>query len=503
MMKFLEQIDINRYLRPIILTLIIGLPIATWFDSEELSSRILIDQAIGTGKIIDVMRGFYATEVVGKVSKATEKITTSHVYHDIPNTIPIPAAFSLALGEKISIKDSLVQYKFISDYPFTNRASHNLDAFETSALKTFRTSNSKSLTDVSGVFTKEVRIATPVLMSQEGCVACHNSHPESTKKDWKLGDVRGIQEVIMRQPLAVNIFSFKYMLIYFIFALLVGIEILLWQRKQVQLVANMNLELDEANRMTADSIQYASRIQKGLLPIDALLRKDLNSVEVLWRPRDVVGGDVYWRSESIGENKSFTLGLIDCTGHGVPGALMSSVVLSSLKQIYSEEPAINPGSALAKLGNLVRQALNQDTADSKSNDGFDAGFCKVDPVNKLITFSSARFNLFMIPKSGEVKRILGNSEALGYRGVEAYSPLNEQVISADSNCLFCMVSDGLIDQPGGPAGIAFGPKRLMSLFDQHRNSSASELISAIEQGVEQWRGEQLQRDDYSAIVFSI
>jgi serine phosphatase RsbU (regulator of sigma subunit) len=482
----------------------IGLPIAVWLDSEELSSRILIDQAKETGMIIDVMRSLYAKEVVGKVLNATDKITTSHIYHDVPNTIPIPAALSLALGEKISVPDSSVEYRFISDFPFTSRPPRTLDTFETAALENFRTSSKKSIIDVSGVLNKKVRIATPVLMSQENCVTCHNSHPESTKKDWKLGEVRGIQEVIIRQPIATNIFSFKYMLIYFAIALVIGSEIIIWQRKQVKLFEDMNLKLQEASRVTADSIEYASRIQTGLLPNDSHLSKDLQAVEVLWKPRDVVGGDVYWRSDATGESEPFTLGLIDCTGHGVPGALMSSVVLSSLKRIYSESPAINPGSALAKLGNLVRQTLNQDDQNSSSNDGFDAGFCKIDPLNKSITFSSARFNLFMIPRSGQdIMRILGNNEALGYRGDKAYTDLKEQVISAEGDSLFCMVSDGLIDQPGGPNGIAFGPKRLMNLLAQHRHSSASELIKAIESTVEQWRGDQLQRDDYSAIIFSV
>ncbi len=502
-MKLMQKLNLNKHLRAIVIISLIGLPIAAWLDLEELSARILGDQAKETGQIIDVMRSLYATEVVGKVLHATEKITASHIYKDVPNTIPIPAAFSLALGEKISIKDGLVGYRFISDFPFKDRPSWNLDSFESSALKDFRAGSAKSAANVSGIFVREVRIATPITMT-ESCVTCHNSHPESMKKDWKVGDVRGIQEVIVRQPLVVNILSFKFMLLYFVFASFMGIVIVMWQRRQTNLMEDINLKLVEAGQVTADSIVYASRIQTGLLPSRMNLNKDLVSVDVLWKPRDVIGGDVYWRSEFTGENQPFTLGLIDCTGHGVPGALVSSVVLSSLKRIYSEEPALNPGLALAKLGNLVRQALKQDTEESRSNDGFDAGFCKVDPVSKTLIFSSARINLFVIPRSEQaIQRIFGNQEALGYKGTEPYKMLKEEAIVALGQHLFCMVSDGLIDQPGGPEGIAFGPKRMMALFERHRQSSAPELIKAIEIAVEEWRGNQLQRDDYSAMAFSI
>lgn len=392
----------------------------------------------------------------------------------------------------------------MSDFPFKNRPSWNLDSFETNALKEFRAGNLQPVVSVTGIFTREVRFVTPIKMSQLGCVNCHNSHSESMKRDWKIGDIRGFQEVTIRQPLAVNILSFKYMSLYFIFTILTGIIVISWQRRQARLVAHINLQLLEASQLTSESINYASRIQVGLLPNAVQLNSELKSIDVLWRPRDIIGGDVYWRSDLAGPQQPFTLGLIDCTGHGVPGALMSSLVLTSLKRIYSKESSISPGAALAQLGNLVRQALNQDVETSTSNDGFDAGFCEVNPQTGVITFSGARTNLFIIPGSDqEVRRIKGSNEALGYKGNQPYEPLNEQVFSADGQNLFCMVSDGLIDQPGGPDNIAFGPKRMMAVMAQQRGTDASTLIKAIETAVELWRGVQLQRDDYSAIAFEV
>ena len=157
-------------------------------------------------------------------------------------------------------------------------------------------------------------------------------------------------------------------------------------------------ELAKLNEEMTDSVRYASRIQGGLLPHKKLLHNKLSTIDVIWEPRDIVGGDIYWRSEE--NNKDFfTLGLIDCTGHGVPGALMSMLVVSNLNRIYSENENINPGAALAKLGNIIRAALNQDKENSESNDGFDAGLCKVDLINNKVIFSGARTNCFVTPKS--------------------------------------------------------------------------------------------------------
>jgi len=174
--------------------------------------------------------------------------------------------------------------------------------------------------------------------------------------------------------------------------------------------------LAELHTEMMDSVNYAGRIQSSLLPTRVALQAGLRSVGVLWEPRDVVGGDVYWRTEEDHDG-SFTLALIDCTGHGVPGSLMSMLVVSALNRIYSEKPEIGPGEALSKLGNLVRSALNQDREDCQSNDGFDAGLCKINTKTQTVAFAGARTNCFIVPKENvPVIRLLGEKQALVYPG---------------------------------------------------------------------------------------
>lgn len=262
-------------------------------------------------------------------------------------------------------------------------------------------------------------------------------------------------------------------------------------------------EMTELHEEVMDSVRYASRIQRGLLPTKNKLQASLKDIDVIWEPRDVVGGDVYWRSEDVGKNH-FTIGLIDCTGHGVPGALMSMVVLSILNRIYAEDPEVQPGVSLARLGNLVRTALNQDTTDCNSNDGFDAGFCKVDLVSNKVIFAGARNNCFVVPRDdGPILRVAGEKSALGYPGSTPYEPLEEYEIPLEGYSTFCMASDGIFDQPGGPKNIAFGPKRFMEMVDRNRTAAPSSLMQILYKTAESWRGAELRRDDLSALSFCL
>lgn len=223
------------------------LPVAVWLDLRGLSERMLMLQARDTGRIIDDMRAFYASDVVGRVIEAGTGVTVTHVYRTTPGAIPIPATLSLELGRRISAQDGATKYRFASDLPFRGRAPHDLDPFERGALLAMRRHTVDSAIEISGsLFDRQVRIATAVVMGPV-CVACHNTHPDSPKTDWKVGDVRGIQEVIVRQKLGGNIFAFKYLLAYFVLAAMTGGTVVALQRRQAGLMRAMNRDLASAN----------------------------------------------------------------------------------------------------------------------------------------------------------------------------------------------------------------------------------------------------------------
>ncbi|MER8766158.1 MULTISPECIES: adenylate/guanylate cyclase domain-containing protein [unclassified Mesorhizobium] len=242
---------------------LVGLPVAAWLDLRDLSERMLRRQASEISRIIDEMRGFYGSDVVGRVLQANGAVTATHNYRDVPGAIPIPATLSIELGNRISAHDGSVKYRFVSDLPFKGRAPHQLDAFERNAILALRANPKEPIIEVSGsLFDRQVRAAAPVIMGQV-CVTCHNSHPDSPKTDWKVGDVRGIQEISVNQPIAANVLTFKYLLLYFGFAAAAGLTFILLQRRQSALIQGINKELSEANDFLA---AISLKIAKYLSP---------------------------------------------------------------------------------------------------------------------------------------------------------------------------------------------------------------------------------------------
>jgi adenylate cyclase len=257
----------QRIMGPLLVTAValglLGLPVAAWLDLRDLSERMLRLQAGETSRIIDDMRGFYGSDVVGRVLKADRPVTASHNYRNVPGAIPIPATLSIELGKLISAHDGTVRYRFISDLPFKGREPHPLDAFERGAMASLRQRPGEPVVEVAGsVLDRSVRVATPVLMG-ETCVGCHNVHPDSPRRDWKVGDVRGIQEISVFQPLEANIFAFKHLLVYFVLAAAAGVSFILMQRRQAALIRGMNRELVQTNDFLA---AISLKIAKYLSP---------------------------------------------------------------------------------------------------------------------------------------------------------------------------------------------------------------------------------------------
>lgn len=236
----------------LVIVMLVGLPLAVWLDISSLSRSILGRQAHDLSSVITSIRGYYASNVVGRVlanhGAGTQVV---HNYESIPGAIPIPATLSLELGRVINEKQANITYRFVSDKPFRGRAPHPMDAFETSALASLRADPNQTITNVSwSGFNNTFRLITPIIMGQT-CVSCHDTHPDSPKTDWKVGDVRGIQEIAISQPLAGNILSFKYLLIYFIFVSCLGIGFILLQRRQASVIRGINHDLETTNEFLA------------------------------------------------------------------------------------------------------------------------------------------------------------------------------------------------------------------------------------------------------------
>ncbi len=265
-MKKIPNGKMDYVLAPLVVLLLLGLPLAVWLDLSKLVQTNLLRQADNVNSIISSFRNYYANNVVGRVLASPGKTRVVPNYKDFTGAIPIPATLSLELGRVISEQQGNINYRFVSDYPFKNRAPHALDAFETAALARLRQISDQQLTQVSNsTFADKVRLIAPITMEQ-ACVNCHNSHPESPKTDWKVGDVRGIQEVSISQPISGNIFAFKYLLGYFALTAAIGALFIALQRRQAAMISSMNAELETRVGEQVREIERMSRLRRFLPP---------------------------------------------------------------------------------------------------------------------------------------------------------------------------------------------------------------------------------------------
>lgn len=226
------------------------LPVALWLDLRNISDKALQAQASDLNAMMTTVRSYYAKNVVGRILSTDAKVQPTHKYADLSGAIPIPATLSLELSELIGDQRTTIGYRFISDMPFAHRPQHQMDAFEARAMADFRAQPHPASTpviDTDGtIFNRRIRYAAPVVMGG-ACVSCHNSHPESPKHDWKVGDVRGLQELTIHQPIAANIFSFKYLLAYFVASGIFAATFAALQWRQTKMIGRMNQDLEAAN----------------------------------------------------------------------------------------------------------------------------------------------------------------------------------------------------------------------------------------------------------------
>ena len=264
-------------------------------------------------------------------------------------------------------------------------------------------------------------------------------------------------------------------------------------------------ELEETHQIVVGSVNYASRLQRSQLPRKHRIDGRFHSIGVVWEPRDTIGGDLWWISSSQVDGP-FTIAVADCTGHGVPGAMLSLLVSNSLERIYSGNPHEDPARALASLDYLVRSGLNQDAVDSESDDGCDAALLCVDRAQNEIRFAGAKIGVFQLKASGEVVRHHASRASLGYRDPidEEDEPVTRRIACSDGDA-FVIVTDGFTDQLGGPSAtpVSFGYRRLEALLAAMPAASASEIAAAMREALLQWQGSRKRRDDVTAVVFRL
>jgi hypothetical protein len=278
----------------------------------------------------------------------------------------------------------------------------------------------------------------------------------------------------------------------------------------------------QRNEIT-DSIKYSKRIQTAVLPPDSLIKSFLPESFVFFRPKDIISGDFYWVEKT---GNKILWASVDCTGHGVPGAIMSIIGFNGLNRSVREYHHIQPGKILDRLNHIVAETFRQDSASDEEvtggevriRDGMDISLCSVDYSEMSVEFAAANNNLYLVRSvnlplevNGEILEpdIFNESFALfeidadkqpigSYSGT---SDFNNRIISIAPGDSLYTTSDGFADQFGGPKGKKFMKKQLKAMFLELQVLPVRERYSRIEEVFNSWKASHEQVDD--VLIFAV
>jgi serine phosphatase RsbU (regulator of sigma subunit) len=248
-------------------------------------------------------------------------------------------------------------------------------------------------------------------------------------------------------------------------------------------------ELSEKNNEILDSISYAKRIQHAILPPNSLVKECLKDSFVLYKPKDVVAGDFYWL-EKVDNKVIFAAA--DCTGHGVPGAMVSVVCNNALNRSVREYGLKSPGKILDKARDIVIQEFERSEEEVK--DGMDIALCSIE--GKHLEFAGAHNPLWIV-RDNEIIEVKADKQPIGK--FDNQKPFTNHELELKAEDLIYIFSDGYVDQFGGPKGKKFKPKALRELLLRIHKEPMDKQKSKIDETIEKWRGSLEQVDDICVI----
>jgi len=244
-----------------------------------------------------------------------------------------------------------------------------------------------------------------------------------------------------------------------------------------------------------DSITYASRIQKAMLPMNEHFDKSFNDYFILYKPRDIVSGDFYWIAE---DPEKIYFAAADCTGHGVPGAFMSMLGISSLNEIVSgDKQKLNAAKILNLLREKVKFSLHQTGKTGETKDGMDIALCILDKKTMTLEYAGAYNPLYHF-RNGKLNEYKADRMPIGIYHVEKETFTNHEITIMPGDTIY-LFSDGYADQFGGPAQTKFKSTNLKNLLSEIVDQPMDKQKEMLEDKFNQWKGDLDQVDDIIVI----
>jgi serine phosphatase RsbU (regulator of sigma subunit) len=258
--------------------------------------------------------------------------------------------------------------------------------------------------------------------------------------------------------------------------------------------------IEEKNKDITDSINYARHIQQAIIPAIAKMKETLPQLFVVFKPKDIVSGDFYAIEKT---EDCIYLAVVDCTGHGVPGAMLSVFAHSSLKHIISTGKfKTDPAGILTGLCAHFKNNLQHGRQAGSINDGADIGICILHREKKQLYFAGAKIDLYRV-RQGAMEEFFADRYGISGTNTDKQIHFSNHNIELQEQDKFYLFTDGFADQFGGPEGKKFKQKKLENLLlsVSHQPFEAQGL--ALEQAFESWKGRLEQLDDVTIAGFEI
>ena len=293
---------------------------------------------------------------------------------------------------------------------------------------------------------------------------------------------------------------------YVLLSILLIIGIIYWrtrqlidQKKRLEAVVNVRtLEVvqqkeivERKNKEITDSITYAKRIQEAILPSKSALKDNLKDAFFLYKPKDIVAGDFYWMEK---KNNRLLLAAADCTGHGVPGAMVSVVCNNALNRTVREFDFSEPAKILNKVRDLVIDAFDSDQNDIK--DGMDIALLSIDWENNTLEYAGANNNLYFF-SDGQFTEYRADKQPIGKYSVNR-DFTNHKVPFKKGDTVY-ISTDGYMDQFGGPKSKKFKYAPFIKMLQEIQHLSLTAQKEHINRAFEDWKGDLEQIDDVCVI----
>ena len=265
-------------------------------------------------------------------------------------------------------------------------------------------------------------------------------------------------------------------------------------------------KLESLNKNIKSSIEVASFIQESILPTNAFINSCFTDKFIIWKPKDLVGGDIYFLEKLRNEDECLLM-VIDCTGHGVPGAFVSMLIKAIEKQITNNlintpNKVINPGEILQSFNKKLKEILKQKERNLASNVGFDGGIIYYNKKEKILRYAGASNTLLYYDKN-EIKTIKGDRHSIGYKNSDINYEFKNNEIKVEQGMKFYLFSDGYIDQIGGEKKQSFSRSRTISILNEHKSESMKNQKEILLKELKNYQKDIEQIDDITFLAVEI